>query len=200
MNYAIDFPACTGTACTGPDSTPSFCTQASLAASETLTSYTSSLMTVSGNIYCDVGTGTGVVAGTPTTWNGAITVDGGPNEDSFVGGSVTLGGGDTLTACGYATAGYAVSGCSAAVPVPTTTNYPLIYAVGTGTSITNGGGGGTFTGDMFAPSGTINMGGGDSTFFLEGKDVTIPGGGYTGDGPSDSGSGGGSSGSESLLQ
>jgi Flp pilus assembly protein TadG len=207
VNYATDFPACTpgtGGTCTGPGGTPSFCTQASTATSWTLNTYNTPYVT-SGNIYCDVGSGT---AGTPTTWNGAISVAGGPVESSFVGGSVTIGGGTTLTACGYAASGYTVSGCSAAVPTPTTTNYPLIYAVGTATSaptstsatINNAGGGGAFTGDMFAPNGTIYMGGGDSTTFMEAQQVAVPGGGFTGDGPSDTGSGGGSSGSEALLQ
>ncbi len=44
-------------------------------------------------------------------------------------------------------------------------------------------------GDMFAPNGAIDMGGGSSTdSFLEGYDVTVPGGGFTGDGPSSAGS------------
>jgi Flp pilus assembly protein TadG len=140
LNYATDFPACAGAACTGPGGTPSFCTQAFTAA-VTLVSYYPYTLT-SGNIYCDVGTGT---ASTPTTWNGAITADqsGATIESSFVAGSLTLGGGDTITACGYTASGYAVSGCSSAVPVPTTGNYPVAYAVGTGTAITNASGGGT---------------------------------------------------------
>ena len=206
IDYSTDFPACTaGSTCTGCDvsttpcptanQTPSFCTQATNASSETLVSYNPGTLTTH-QIYCDVGTGT---ASNPSTWNGAITANGGPVESSFVAGSVTLGGGDSLTACGYSSSGYAVSGCSAGVPAPVTTNYPLFYATGSGTSINNSGGGGTFTGDMFAPNGTIYMGGGDSTTFMEGLDVSVPGGGFTGDGPSDSGTGS-SSGSESLLQ
>lgn len=197
INYATDFPPCTGTACTGPGGTPSFCTQSTTAASETLQNYYPVNLT-SGNIYCDVGTGT---SGTPTTWNGAITVNMGKGtvEATFAAGSVTMGGGDSLTACGYAAAGYLVSGCSASVPVPVTGNYPLVYALGTGTSISNGGGGGTFLGDMFAPNGTIYMGGGDATTFLEGQGVQVPSGGFTGDGPSSSGGGGGS-GSTALIQ
>jgi Flp pilus assembly protein TadG len=196
INYALDFPACTGGACTGPGGTPSFCTQVSTATSETLKTYNPANV-FSGNIYCDVGTGT---AGTPSTWNGAITIDGGPVEDTFVAGSVIFGGGDTLTACGYATAGYTASACNAAVPKPVTTNYPLIYAVGTGTSINDSPGGSGFTGDMFAPNGTIDVGGGTLTTLLEAQIVEAPGGGFTGDGPSDSGTTSSFGGTDALLQ
>jgi hypothetical protein len=211
INYATDFPSCTGSGCTGPcdvtttpcpagDSTPSFCTTATNAASETLDSYYPYTLT-SGNIYCDVGGGT---AATPTTWNGAITANqsGTAIESSFVAGSVTVGGGSSLTACGYSTSGYAASGCNSTVP-PTTYNYPLIYAVDIGgTPINIPGGGGTFLGDLFAPNGTISFGGGgDTTTFLEGQQVVYVGGGLTGDGPSDNGTGStSSSGSESLIQ
>jgi Flp pilus assembly protein TadG len=210
INYATDFPACTpGSTCTGAcdvtttpcpsaNQTPSFCTQ-SFNAAVTLVSYYPYTLT-SGNIYCDVGSGT---ASIPTTWTGALTADqsGSPAiESSFVAGSVTLGGGDSINACGYSATGYAVSGCSTAVPAPTTANYPVVYAVGPGTSITNSGGGGTFLGDFFAPNGTIDMGGGDSTTFLEAQDVSVSSGGFTGDGPSDNGTGSGSSGTEALLQ
>ena len=197
IDYATDFPPCTGAACTGPGGTPSFCTSAFTAASTTLDTYTKPYTLTSGQIYCEVGSGT---ASDPTTWNGALTVNGGPAESTFVAGSVTLGGGDNLTWCGYSSSspGYNVSACNAAVPQPATGSYPLIYAVGSGTSINNAGGGGTFVGDMFAPNGTIYIGGGVSTTFLEALDVSIPGGGFTGDGPSDSGTSS-SSGSASLV-
>jgi Putative Flp pilus-assembly TadE/G-like len=219
IDYSTDFRPCVpGSTCSGAcdvnttpcpaaNQTPSFCTSATNATSETLVSYYPGTLT-SGNIYCDVGTGTaddpaGTTAG-DTAWNGAITANqtGSPTiESSFVAGSVTLGGGSTITACGYSSSGYTASGCSATVPAPSTTNYPVAYALGGGTAITNSSGGGTFLGDFFAPNGTIVMGGGDSTTFLEGLDVSAPSGGFTGDGPSDSGSGSASSGgSESLLQ
>jgi Flp pilus assembly protein TadG len=196
VNFATDFPACVGAACTGPSGTPSFCTQATTATSEYLHTYNPSNL-VSNQIYCDVGTGT---AATPTTWNGAIEVAGGPIESSFVGGTVKIDGGTTLTACGYSTSGYAVAGCSAAVPVPATTNYPLVYAVGTGTSIDDSAGGTTFHGDMFAPNGTANIGGGTWTTFVEAFDVSAAGGGFTGDGPSDTGTTTGPSGTNALIQ
>jgi hypothetical protein len=192
IDYSTDFPACSGAACTGPGGTPSFCTSSSTAASETLQSYNPINLT-SGNIYCDVGTGT---ASTPSTWNGAITVSG-TAEATFVGGSVTISGGDNLTACGYATAGYTASACSSAVPAPNTTNYPIIYAVQGG--INASGGGDTFLGDMFAPKGTVTIGGGTETIFVEAKDISANGGGITGDGPSDA-TGSSLAGSVALLQ
>lgn len=207
IDYSDDFPACSGSTCTGAcdvsttpcpaaNQTPSFCTSATNSASETLQTYNPATLS-SGNIYCDVGTGT---ASNPTTWNGAITVSGGPATATFVAGTVTLSGGDTLTACGYAAAGYTASSCSASVPKPASTNYPLVYAVGTGTSINDSAGGSSFHGDMFAPNGTIDVGGGTWTTFLEGLDVDAPGGGFTGDGPSDSSSALTGGGTESLLQ
>lgn len=196
VNYALDFPACSGAACTGPGGTPSFCTQSTTAASEYLHTYNPRNLS-SGNIYCDVGTGT---ASTPTTWNGAIEVAGGPVTDSFVAGTVKIDGGTSLTACGYTATGYSASSCNASVPTPMTTNYPLIYAVGTGTSVDDSSGGNTFHGDLFAPNGTISIGGGTWTTFAEGFDVYAPGGGFTGDGPSDSGSNTIYGGSAALIQ
>jgi hypothetical protein len=196
INYALDFPACSGSACTGPGGTPSFCTSATTAASETLQTYTPANL-FSGNIYCDVGSGT---ASTPTTWNGTITAQGPGIEATFVAGKVIISGGSSIMPCGYSTSGYTVSGCSAAVPAPLTTNYPMIYAVGTGTAIDDSAGGNSFSGDMFAPNGTANIGGGSWTVFVEAWDVYAPGGGFTGDGPSDSGSGTGSTGVTALVQ
>ena len=203
LDYATDFPACT-TTCTGQGGTPSFCTKASFQPSWTLTTYNPGLL-VSGQIYCGVGSGT---PSTPTTWNGAITanqVGSTPIVSSYVAGSVIVGGGSILTACGYSSSGYAASSCSAAVPKPTTANYPLIYAVGSGTTISDSGGC-TYLGDLFAPppsglKSTIALGGGDTiTGFLEGYDVTAAGGHLTGDGPTGSGTSSSSSGSISLIQ
>jgi Flp pilus assembly protein TadG len=201
INYAADFPACTGAACTGPGGTPSFCTQSSTLASWLLVSYNPGTLT-SNNIYCGVGTGT---ASTPTTWNGAIIANQTgktPIESTYVAGSVTLGGGSSLEACGYASSGYAASGCSAAVPNPTTSNYPLIYAVGTTPNpIVNGGSGAALVGDIFAPHGTIAFaGGGNTVSFAEAQSVNYAGGGDTGDGPLTSGTGSASSGSIALIQ
>jgi Flp pilus assembly protein TadG len=203
IDYSVDFPPCSGAACTGPGGTPSFCTQASTATSWALVSYYPYTLT-SNDIYCGVGTGT---ASTPSTWNGAISAaqTGSPAiEASYVAGSLTIGGGSNLEACGYAVAGYTASGCDPGVPKPATTNYPLAYVVGTGTSFSDPGGGTGFVGDVFAPNGAINFGGGgNSVFFLEAQDVTFSGGGDTsdtGDGSSISGGSSTSSGSVTLIQ
>jgi Flp pilus assembly protein TadG len=196
VNFAADFPPCVGAACTGPSGTPNFCTQATTATAWNLQTYTPATL-FSNNIYCDIGTGT---AATPTTWNGVITISGGPIESSFVAGKVIINGGTTLTACGYSTSGYAAAGCSAAVPAPVTTNYPLVYAVGSGTSFDDSAGGTSFHGDVFAPNGTANIGGGTWTTFVEAKDVSATGGGFTGDGPNDTGTTTGPSSSNSLIQ
>jgi Flp pilus assembly protein TadG len=197
INFALDFPACSGSACTGPGGTPSFCTQETTATSLQLVSYYPYTL-VSGNIWCGVGTGT---PSNPATWNAQIQVEGGPATDTFVAGSVELGGGTSLTACGYTSSGYSSSTCSGSVPAPVTGNYPLAYAVGTGTSIDDGGGGSGFHGDLFAPNGTINVGGGGTTTFAEGFDVIASAGGtvLTGDGPSTTGPLTGNA-SESLIQ
>ena len=50
-------------------------------------------------------------------------------------------------------------------------------------------GGTAFHGDLFAPNGTINIGGGTWTTFAEGNDISAPGGGFTGDGPLETGTG-----------
>jgi Flp pilus assembly protein TadG len=198
INYALDFPACSGT-CTGPGGTPSFCTSSSTATSEYLKTYTPSNLS-SDNIYCDVGTGT---ASTPTTWNGAIEVAGGPVTDTFVGGTVTIDGGTTLTACGWTLSGYQASSCGTSIPAPVTANYPLVYAVGSGTSVNDSSGGNTFYGDLFGPNGTIDIGGGSWTTFAEGNQINASGGGFTvtGDGPlTTGGTLGAGTAAESLTQ
>jgi Flp pilus assembly protein TadG len=190
IDYGLDFHPCTGAACTGPipaggtTHTPSFCTQAS-----TVLSWSPATVT-SGNIYCAVGSGT---PSDPSTWNGALTITlvGGTTEASYVGGTVSVhfSSSATMEPCGYASAGYTASGCNAAVPSPSvTTNYPLVYAVATGSSATlsGGAGSGTIIGDVFAPNGLLSFGGGGaaSIGFLEGLDVSVSGGGLSGDGPS----------------
>lgn len=201
IDYTTDFPSCTGAACTGPSGTPSFCTVANTSTSWSLSSV------AAGNIYCGVGTGT---PGTPSTWNDAITVGAGgvgsssvPLSATYVGGSVSLGGGgDYLSSCGYAVTGYKSSLCGGATPALTTPNYPLVYATGTSATAIGGGGGGSyFYGDLFAPFGTINFnGGGNATSFLEADDIVYTGGGLIGDGPSTSGSISGPPGSVALIQ
>jgi Putative Flp pilus-assembly TadE/G-like len=193
IDYGLDFPSptCTTTCTTvtGVSGVPNFCTQASTAASWSVTP-------VSNNIYCAVGTGT---PADPRTWNGALTVKvvGGTVAASYFGGTVTVpfSSNPTLEPCGYAASGYTASNCNATVPNPTlTSNYPLVYAVGTGSSATlsGGQGGGTIIGDVFAPNGLLTFGGGGATSigFLQGLDVSVSGGGLSGDGPLANSSGG----------
>lgn len=198
IDYAYDFPACSGVACTGPGGTPSFCTLSSTSATWAVTPAVNSPQ-----IYCAVGSGT---ASTPTTWNGAMTVtqagsSGSPQEDTYVAGTVTVTGSGYSEACGYATAGYVASGCPAGVPKPPfSANYPLIYAVSSGAAVTANVGGTTFLGDVFAPLGTISFtGGGSTTGFLEGYDVVFQGGNFTADGPATTSSNFSSFGTISLL-
>jgi Flp pilus assembly protein TadG len=211
IDYTLDFPACSGSSCTGPCSdgtsscvstlkTPSFCTQASNSSSTwQLDSYYPFTL-VSNQIYCDVGTGT---PSTPSTWNGTILANqtgSGTIESTYVAGIVQFGGGSILEACGYALSGYVASSCNTSVPAPAVTNYPLAYATQSGTSIDASSGGGNLTGDLFAPNGTIDIGGGSSTSFLEGQDVNWSGGGITGDGPNSSGTGTTTGATSSLIQ
>ncbi|MDQ6746610.1 MAG: pilus assembly protein TadG-related protein, partial [Candidatus Dormibacteraeota bacterium] len=182
IDYSYDFPPCT-TTCTGPLGTPSFCTQASTAAS-----YSVAPAVNSPQIYCGVGSGN---VKDPTTWTGAMSVTtaaggsaGSPQEDTYVAGSVSFPSatGGYLEPCGYASSGYVAAGCPAGVPSPPyTANYPLVYAVAAGAAVTVPNAGGTsFIGDVFAPNGTISFtGGGLTTGFLEGWDVTFQGGNFT---------------------
>lgn len=109
IDYATYFPSCTGAACTGPNTTPSYCTYS--AASFTFTN--SSPPGV--GIYCAYGTGT---TRTPSIWNGAINFTGGgltSSNASFIGGTISqTGGGNTFKAYDY------TSGASK--------NDPLFYA------------------------------------------------------------------------
>jgi Flp pilus assembly protein TadG len=203
IDYATDFPSCSGSGCTGPcadannygvtsaDSncatsrhTPSFCTQASNNASWTIDAYYPYSL-VSDEIYCAVGSGT---PNTPSTWNGALLVNGsGTVDDStYVAGSITVGGGSSLTACGYNLPTYNASNCAGTVPAPSTPDYPLFYAISGTINASSGGNG--MTGDWFAPAGSISVGGGTSFVgFLEAQTVNLSSGGIQGDGPADSG-------------
>ncbi len=92
-------------------------------------------------------------------------------------------------------------------PQTTTPTYPLFYAVGSGDCSSSTVGGicvpaqnQDLTGALFAPNGTVEFNGAGSTDnFVEGKDVYLRGGSFTGDGPSDSGSTSYTPGSDSLT-
>jgi Flp pilus assembly protein TadG len=196
LNYAADFPQCSGSGCTGPcangdsscastEHTPSFCTKASNASSWSVNSYTPATL-FSDQIYCAVGSGSKVKPNNPATWTGALTTEGAGSDTSYVAASITVEGGSTFSACGYSVSGFNSSGCSAPAPIATP-NYPLFYAT-TGTVDESNGGGSTYTGDWFVPDGTISVDGGTNFIgFLEAQVVDLSGG-ITGDGPIDDGS------------
>ncbi len=203
INYAASpyFSACTTTCTTvsGIANVPSYCTQATT--SSTGFNFTNvnnnPELPVSGNVYCSIGTGT---ASNPATWNGPIQIQANDPASgcgssypqvTFIGGNISFitnnGGGTSI--------------CLS----PDLDNC-LMYSTGN-INIYNG----TFnwTGNIFDPSGTIQLGsqgaGGDSdsstSGMLEGWNVylinvTLN---LTGDGPAGSSSGGSSGGSDSLL-
>jgi hypothetical protein len=200
INYAYDFPACTAGTCAGPGGTPSFCTVSNFSAA----TWSVTPAVNSPQIYCDVGSGT---PSTPTTWNGAMAVtqagtSSTPQEATYVTGSVTFSGNGYSEACGYASSGYVAAGCAASVPKPPySTNYPLVYALSAGSAVTANVGGSSFVGDIFAPAGLISFtGGGSTTGFLEGWDVTFSGGNLTADGPANTQTSFPTYGTVSLLQ
>lgn len=183
IDYSKQFTACSGSACTGPNGTPSYCTKA--AASFT---FSSSSQPVPNNIYCAYGAGT---PSNPATYTGSIAFTGGgygsasnPIAASFIAGSVSANsGGMYLEAENWPT------------------NKLIFYVVGTGTAVNLGGGSNLWEGDFFVPNGTISItAGSQETNFLEAQDVNLsPGGLLFGDGPPDTGTSTSSS-VESLLQ
>jgi Flp pilus assembly protein TadG len=203
LNYAADFPSCSGSGCTGvcadnnnttaagTDSscatslkTPSYCTQASTKSSWSIDTYSPPYTLITGQVYCAVGSGT---PSNPATWNGALSVAGGSSsmKSTFVAASISVGGGTTLASCGDNLPYFSSSTCSA--PTPSTPNYPLFYAISGTINASSGGNG--MSGDWFAPNGAISVGGGTSFIgFLEAQTVNLSSGGITGDGPADDGS------------
>jgi Flp pilus assembly protein TadG len=194
MNFATVLPACSATGqyqCTGPDETPSYCGNNTTMTNTNVTVPT----TVPGadiGIWCAYGTGTGVNPDNPATWTGTITLTGGSSsttESTYIGGSASFSNGTSSTFEAYECT-TTTSGCT----------YPLFYLLGNGTTTNFGNGGYTFIGALFAPNGTIAFGGGgNSATFLEGESVSDAGGGFTGDGPSATGSST-SQGTDSLSQ
>ncbi len=192
-DYTQILTACGGSgqvACTGPGGTPSYCTHA--AANYTFSN--GGTTDITNNVYCAYGTGT---PSDPSTWNGLIYFQSGslgtsssPLYGTWIGGTIEVGHTSYLAT------------------QTTTPSYPVFYAAGSGncSSASSGGvcmtaSGSGVSGGIFAPNGTIEFNGNGSTAnFLESKDVTLVGGGFTGDGPLDSGGGGSSPGTEALIQ
>jgi Flp pilus assembly protein TadG len=192
-DYRTVLTACGGTgqvACTGPGGTPSYCTAAQ--ANYTFGNGADALAT--GNVYCAYGTST--TPSDPATWNGLITFQSGslgtsssPILGTFIAGTISIQHQSYLSV------------------QSSTPTYPLFYATGSGTcsSSTVGGvcmsaAGNGLTGPIFSPNGTVQFNGAGSTAnFLEGQDVTLVGGSFSGDGPTVP-SGGTSGGGVALLQ
>jgi Flp pilus assembly protein TadG len=184
------FPACSGSSCTGPLGTPSYCTYAS-------TSNYSFTASPANGIYCDVGSSK--TPSDPATYTGAVSFNNGgwgcassPSnypQATFLAGTIA------------STAG---SMCIEAYNYPT--NHLIFYAASSSsTAINDAGGSDIFDGDFFAPAGGITINAGSQEFgFLEGQNVTMTAGGIIGDGPPDTGgtAGGGTTTSAvaSLIQ
>lgn len=191
IDYTKDFPACGGSdeSPCAASGYPSFCTNEG--ASITLTGNGNGDSTISGNVYCAVGSGT---KSDPSTWNGSITISLNGSDtlyDTYVGGtlSFTGNGSDELSSCGYTVSGYSAADCNSSVPAPTTTNYPIFYATGTASDAIDIqiNGSQTLNGDMFAPNGgaSLQMNGNKSlTTFIEANDIDAQiNGTFEGDGP-----------------
>lgn len=187
INYAADYPACSGsgsapTNCTSSPTTnnpvvgtPNYCTYASLSVA------VSSPWTTTGNgVYCAVGTGT---PANPATWNGVVA-GGTSGSVTMIGGTVLFQGG-TLSPYANNLLAYAVSsaGCSATTPAFNAT-----------------GGNTAWTGDVFVPNGCAAMSGGNVTFtgFVQAQTILYLGGTSTGDGPTYTGGAGRFYGSDAL--
>jgi len=186
-------------ACTGPDGTPSYCTEAAgTAGSSSINSASSTGFTYgsksedppSGNVWCAYGSGT---PSEPSTWNGLIYLESDSTTvtGNWIGGTIEFGN-----------SGWGLS--------PQVTSFPVLYATGSGncSSASNGGvcvtgGGQKINGSIFAPNGWIqfNGAGGTTDDFLEGQYIDFIGGSQDilGDGPT-SVTGGSSGGSDSLTQ
>ena len=207
INYAASpyFAACstsagtctTSTATNGVTGSPSYCTLATTSSSGyTFTDINgNNQLPVSGNVYCAIGTGT---VSNPATWNGTIQVESTdcsstPKKVTFIGGNVSFSNG--------------ANGGTDICYQPDLYNC-LVYSTGN-VADTNS----TFswTGDIFAPDGTIELGSTASGInasstggMLEGLDVNLQNGtlNLTGDGnvPSTGSGSGSSGGSDSLEQ
>ena len=220
IDYSTDFPACGGSGqalCQAGGTMagyPSYCTNG--AANITFTGANGD-SPIPGNIYCAIGTGS---ASNPSTWNGTITISESGNntfDDTFVAGAIsyTGNGGDTISPCGYTASGFSSSTCSA--PAPATANYPVFYVIGNDQATpcvpaTSGScalnvqstGNLTLDGDIFAPNGTAaltfqgNQSAGDT--FIEASFINATmAGNFSGDGPTDDGSGSLSGGGTDYL-
>jgi Flp pilus assembly protein TadG len=168
INYATYFPACSGTG-----NAPTNCTSSAGTDGVTGTpnycnvASTSDITTSTSNeVYCAVGSGT---PSDPATWTGTITATSG--TFTMLGGSVVVKG----------------------VTVNAYSHNLLAYAASASSTAFNASGGNTnWTGDVFAPSGSASVSGGNVTFagMVEAQTISYAGGASTGDGPTYSGGNG----------
>jgi hypothetical protein len=188
--YPIDyskspyFPACTtvGTApddCSATTGAPNYCTK--------FITGGGGISAISNGVYCAIGSGTGVSASNPATWNGTINVNGGSGTAAvtFIAGSVDFSSGTwNLSASQDNLLVYASNGGQ-----PEAANAFQVS-----------GGGITYSGNVFVPTGTAAISGGSGTggTFIEADLITLSGGSLTGDGPTTS-SGGTTPGTDSLT-
>jgi len=173
--------------CTGPNGTPSYCTQAAPAFGLNLLGSVTSIptgalpMIMSPNqVYCAYGTGT---KSDPSTWNGVIvmTASNTTTNDSFLGGevAVTATGSTTLSAALDTSLGHLlVYANDGLLGSPSTAAVAANVATAGSASI---------SGTIFAPNGAItasSVGSGTFKTFLEGyQDVIDAQGSFVGEGP-----------------
>lgn len=172
LDYSKQYPACSGSSCTGPNGTPSYCNFASA----TGWNFGANGVIPQNAIYCAYGTGN---PADPATYTGTIAfVNGGQGSSSNPIKGTYLAGKITSSSGGWYLQAY---------------NYPtnkLIGYAAASAAVNLGGGGNSFNGDFFAPNGSITIAAGSQTTgFLEGQTVALTAGGlFYGDGPPDTGS------------
>ncbi len=188
QDYASSFPACpaTGVTCTGTGGTPSYCTAAAA-------SYSFNWASSPTGIYCAYGTGS---PSNPATWNGAITFSNG----------ASIGSSSSYQALTLIAGSVSMTSSNVYIKAATGASNCVIYALdtdaaagGTAVSIANGNYG--WSGDIFAPKGSVNVNSSSSNgSFIEAQNVNITNLSFTGDGPTFPGSGAPpSSGSDALA-
>lgn len=193
-DYTTVITACggTGNPC-GSMGTPSFCTQSG---QNFGTSKTATYSFSNAQVYCAYGTGT---KADPSTWNGKIYVapSTGTYSDTFIGGYVNIASQGSVTLSSQLT---------------TSIGSLLVYAndansqspTGSSAADVSTQGSATLSGDMFVPTGTLNLttqGSGNVTTFMQANQLSVnAGGGITGNGPSTGTDGQTLAGSDQLTQ
>lgn len=174
--------------CTGPDGTPSYCTQAAPAFGLDLGGEVTALASGAlaepasdGQVYCAYGTSTDMAD--PDTWNGVIDMSAdslGTTSASFVGGLVVL------TSLGTGTLGAELDTSLGHLLVYANDALPVVQGATPAADVATVGNA-SLTGDIFAPNGAITataVGNGLFKTFLEGSQVVVDAeGDMVGEGP-----------------